>query len=57
MKTSRSTLLVITGKQKQDLSPVVQKIDSAICWINHYPLDNAIGLCTTYPLDSRLSGG
>ena len=26
-----------------DLAPVVQKVDDAIHWINHYPVDNAIG--------------
>ena len=36
---------------------VVQKMDSAIHWINHYPVDNAIGLRITYPLDSDISGG
>ena len=36
---------------------VVQTVDSAIHWINHYPLDNAIGFHNTYPLDSDLSGG
>ena len=39
------------------LAPVVQKVDSAIDWINHYPVDKAISLGTTYPLDSDLSGG
>ena len=39
------------------LAPVVQKEDSAIHCINHYAVDNAIGLRTTYPLDSDLSGG
>ena len=38
-------------------APVVQKVDSTIHWINHYPLDSAIGFRTTYPLDSDLSGG
>ena len=38
-------------------APVVQKVDSLIDWINHYSVDNAIGLCTTYQLDSDLSGG
>ena len=38
-------------------TPVVQKVDSAIHWINHYPTDKAIGFRTTYPLDSDLSGG
>ena len=39
-----------------DQAPVVQKVDSAIDWINHYPVDKAISLGTTYPLDSDLSG-
>ena len=36
-------------------APVVQKVDSAIHWINHYPLDSVIGFLNTYPLDSDLS--
>ena len=39
------------------LAPVVRKVDSAIHWINYYPLDSAIGCRNTYPLDSDLSGG
>ena len=39
------------------LAPVVQKLDSAIHRINLYPVDNAIGFPSTYPLDSDLSGG
>ena len=38
-------------------APVVQEVDSAIHWINHYQVDNAIGLRITYPLDSDISGG
>ena len=38
-------------------APVVQKLDSAIQRINHYPVDNEIGFPNTYPLDSDLSGG
>ena len=38
-------------------APVVRKVDSAIHWINYYPLDSAIGCRNTYPLDSDLSGG
>ena len=38
-----------------NLAPVVQKLDSAIHWINHYPLDNSIGFASVYPLDSDLS--
>ena len=39
------------------MAPVVQKVDSAIQWINLYPVDRAIGFPNTYPLDSDLSGG
>ena len=39
------------------LVPVVQKVDNAIHWINHYPTDNAIDFAISYPLDSDLSGG
>ena len=38
-------------------APVVQTLDRAIHWINHYPLDNSIGFASVYPLDSDLSGG
>ena len=37
-------------------APVVEKVDSAIPWINLYPVDMAIGFPKTYPLDSDLSG-
>ena len=36
---------------------VVQRLDSAIHRINHYPVDSAISFPNTYPLDSDLSGG
>ena len=39
------------------LAPVVQKVASAIQWINRYPLDNSIGFASVYPVDSDLSGG
>ena len=39
------------------LGPVLQNVDSAIQWINYYPVDIAIGLRNTYTLDSDLSGG
>ena len=39
------------------LAPVVQTLDSAIQWINHYPLDNSIGFASVYLLDSDLSSG
>ena len=38
-------------------APVVQTVDNAIHWINHYTLDIAIGFAITYPVDSDLSGG
>ena len=37
-----------------DLAPVVQKVDSAIHWINHYPVDNAKDCVNTYPVDSAI---
>ena len=37
--------------------PVVQRVDSTIHWINHYPMDNSINFDSTYPLDSDLSSG
>ena len=41
------------------LATVVQTLDSAIHWINHYPADNAIIIVSrnTNPLDSDLSRG
>ena len=38
-------------------APVVQTMDSAIHWINHYPLDSSIVFASVYQLDSDLSGG
>ena len=43
--------------KSHDLAPVVQRVDSAIQWINYYPLDNAINFDSAYPLDSDLSNG
>ena len=31
--------------------PVVQRVDSAVHWINHYPVDNSIGFANVYPRD------
>ena len=39
------------------LAPDVQKLDSAIHRINHYPVDKYKGNQLRYPLDSDLSGG
>ena len=38
-------------------APVVQKVDSSIHRINHYPVDSAIGFSNNYPLDRDLSSG
>ena len=40
-----------------DLAPVVQKLDTAIHQINHYPADTYYGKQLRYPLDSDLSAG
>ena len=39
------------------LRPVVRNADSAVHWINNYPLDSAIGFPNTYPVDSDFSDG
>ena len=41
----------------QGHAPVVQRLDNAIHWINHYPVDSLVCFVNTYPLDSDLSGG
>ena len=38
-------------------APVVQKVNSTIHRINHYPLDSKIGFPNSYPMDSDLSDG
>ena len=40
-----------------NLAPVVQKQDSAIHRINHYPVDEYSGNQLRYPLDRDLSDG
>ena len=55
--------LEYAGKQydipytRNDMVPVVQKLDSAIHRINHYALHSTFGFPNTYPLDSDLSSG
>ena len=44
-------------KRSRVFISVVKKVDSAIRWINLYPVDRAIGFPNTFPLDSDLSGG
>ena len=59
-----STIIIISypnhaisfaSSSRKEQAPVVQTVDSAIQWINYYPLDNAINFDSTYPLDSDLS--
>ena len=38
-------------------APVVQRLDSAVHRINHYPADSVVCFVNTYPLDSDLSSG
>ena len=39
------------------LTQVVQKVDNAINWLSHYPVNSLLGcFVTTYPLDSDLFG-
>ena len=42
-------------KKKKVQAQVVQKLDSAIHRINHYPADKYYGKQLRYPLDSDLS--
>ena len=39
------------------LAPAVQRMDSAIHWINQYPVDSIVCFVNTYPLGSDLSTG
>ena len=55
--------LEYAGKQydipytRNDLAPVVQKLDSTIHLIKYYPADKYQGNQLHYPLDRDLSGG
>ena len=49
--------LVVHEENLNLQAPVVQSLDSAIHWLNLYPVDNASGFPNTYLLDSDLSGG
>ena len=43
-----------------ELTPVAQnkkKVQNAIHWIHFHPVESAIGLLNTYPLNNDLSGG
>ena len=56
-KQAKLTKRILAKRQPKLQAPVVQRVDSAIQWINYYPLDNAINFDSTYPLDSDLSNG
>ena len=47
----------MSHQHKNETSPIVQTLDSAIHRINNYPADNAIFSYNAYPLESDLSGG
>ena len=54
----RKFLACVTDDKTKLLAPVVQKVGSAIQWMNLFPVDiSAIGFLNTYPLDSDLSNG
>lgn len=55
--TSTWILLQIadSGLHKRQ-APVVQRVNSTIHGINHYPADSAVCFANTYPMDSDLSG-
>ena len=45
------------NKSHFHLAPVVQSLDGATHWINHYPADKFLENQLHYPLDRDLSGG
>ena len=49
--------LGLVNQQKLNQALVVQKVDTAIQQINHYPADDTKDFVNTYPLDSDLSSG
>ena len=50
-------MYTLTRIRWKDLALVVQKLDSSIHRINHYPLDKYYGNQLRYPVESDLSGG
>ena len=38
-------------------TPVVQRVDNTLNWINHYPVDSVVCFVKSYLPDSDLSGG
>ena len=57
VKRSKFQIVTSVRSYKKPLAPVVQSLDNAICWINHYPVDKYQQNKPRYPLDSDLSGG
>ena len=51
----KNSFLYCTSPSYKDTN--VQKVDSAIHRINHYPVDNTMDFVHTHLLDSDLSGG
>ena len=49
--------LTLEAQRTYDQAAVVQKLDSAIPWINRYPADKYYEDQFCYPLDSDLSSG
>ena len=56
LSLTRATQSLIILRLKSQ-APVVRKADSAVHWINNYPVDSAIGFPNTYPMDSDLPDG
>ena len=56
-KTRSRVLSGFKNSRNKLLPPVVQKLDSAIYRINHYPTDTYYRNQLRYPVDSDLSGG
>ena len=54
---SQSAVCILHSICILPLAPGVRKADSAVHWVNNYPLDSAIGFPNTYPMDSDLSDG
>ena len=44
----------VGGYSTSTSGPSCSKVDSAIHWIDHYPLDNSIAFASVYPLDSAI---
>ena len=61
ISTNNEAILLKLGRDVEPyeiyLGPVVQRLDNANHWINHYPADSVVCFDNTYPLDSDLSGG